>query len=192
VLAAADVVCSYLMYQMVHGRVSYPRPTVADMTTSQLRTADERTTLTQSLARHREVVLWKLEGVSDEELRRPMVASGTNLLGLVKHLGGAEYGWFCETFGRPVPPMPFDADADPESDMRAEPHESVDDIVAFYRRACAASDAVIAETDLDAPGRSWAGDTVFDALGARAHDRGHRAAHRAHGHPARAARRGDR
>jgi hypothetical protein len=160
VLAAADVVCSYLMYQMVHTRVSYPGPTVADMTTSQVRTADERTTLTQSLNRHRAVALWKLEGLADEQLRRPMVPSGTNLLGLVKHLGGVEYGWFCETFGRPVPPMPFDVDADPESDMRAEPDETVDDIVAFYREACAASDAVIAETDLDALGTSLAGDTV--------------------------------
>jgi uncharacterized damage-inducible protein DinB len=44
--------------------------------------------------------LWKLEGLSDEDLRRPMVASGTNLLGMLKHLASVEYGWFCMTFGR--------------------------------------------------------------------------------------------
>ena len=130
------------------------------MTTANVRTADERTILEHGLARHRAVVLWKLDGLDDEQLRRRVVSSGTSLLGLVKHLGGVEYGWFCDTFGRETEPMPFDIDADPESDMRAEPEETAADIVAFYRRACAAADAVIAETDLDGLGTSWAGDSV--------------------------------
>jgi uncharacterized damage-inducible protein DinB len=122
-------------------------------------TADERTVLTFSLARHRATVLWKLEDLTDEQLRRPMVPSGTNLLGLVKHLGAVEYGWFCQAFGRPVPPMPFD-EADPEADLRAEPDETTADLIAFYQRACAAADASIAQTDLDAPGTAWSGESV--------------------------------
>ena len=55
-------------------------------------TGDEKTSLTASLDRHRDAVLWKLEGLDDEALRRPVVPSGTSLLGLVKHLAGAEYG----------------------------------------------------------------------------------------------------
>jgi hypothetical protein len=47
---------------------------------------DEKTSLWISLDRHRDVVLWKLEDLDDEQLRRPMTPSGTSLLGLVKHL----------------------------------------------------------------------------------------------------------
>lgn len=124
------------------------------------RTADERTILLRSLTRHREAVLWKLDGLSDADLRRPLVPSGTSLIGLVKHLAAVEYGWFCETFGREVEPFTFDVDADPDSDMHAAPGETAEDIVAFYRRAVAAADASIAATDLDATGRSWHGDEV--------------------------------
>ena len=63
-------------------------------------TGEEKESLRASLDRHRAAVLWKLEGLDDEDLRRPMTPSGTSLLGLVKHLSGVEYGWFCETFGR--------------------------------------------------------------------------------------------
>ncbi|MEV4630173.1 DinB family protein [Micromonospora sp. NPDC049523] len=130
------------------------------MTSPQVRTADEKTILVSSLARHRQVILWKIQDLDDERLRRPMVPSGTSLLGLVKHLAGVEYGWFCETFGRQVEPMPFDLDQDPESDMFAAPGETTADIVAFYQRACAAADAAISEIDLDTHGTSWRGDTV--------------------------------
>jgi hypothetical protein len=129
------------------------------MTTPTIHIADEKTILTHSLARHRAVILWKLDGLDDEQLRRPVVPSGTSLLGLVKHLGGCEYGWFCETFGREVPPMPFDLDVE-DSDMSAAPGETTADIVTFYQRACAAADASIAATDLDGLGKSWRGKDV--------------------------------
>jgi uncharacterized damage-inducible protein DinB len=121
--------------------------------------ADELTTLMASLQRHRDVVLWKLEGLDDEQLRRPMVPSGTSLLGLVKHLANAEYGWFCETFGVPTEPL-TDISADPEADMRAAEGETTEQIVAFYRRAWAASDASIRARPLEATGTSYAGSTV--------------------------------
>jgi uncharacterized damage-inducible protein DinB len=130
------------------------------MTTANVRTADEKTILTQSLAQGRAVVRWKLDDLDDGKLRQSPVPSGTTLLGLVKHLAGVEYGWFCETFGRSVEPMPFDIDADPESDMRVEPDEATADVIAFYGRACAAADAVISETDLDSLGKSWSGESV--------------------------------
>ncbi len=122
-------------------------------------TGSEKETLHVSLDRHRDVVLWKVDGLDDEQLRRPMTPSGTNLLGLVKHLACVEYGWFCETFGRPVPELPFDPD-EPDSDMRAAPGESTGDIVALYGRARTAADEVIDELDLDAVGTSWSGNTV--------------------------------
>jgi hypothetical protein len=80
-------------------------------------TGDEKESLRVSLDRHRDAVLWKLEGLDDADLRRAMTPSGTNLLGLVKHLAAVEYGWFCQTFGRATEPLPFDDD-DENADLR--------------------------------------------------------------------------
>ena len=122
-------------------------------------TGGEKECLQASLDRHREVVLWKLEGLDDEQLRRPMTPSGTNLLGLVKHLAAVEYGWFCETFGRATEPLPFD-EQDGDADLRVLPEESTADIVAFYGRARAAADQVVAELSVDDLGRAWSGEPV--------------------------------
>jgi uncharacterized damage-inducible protein DinB len=122
-------------------------------------TGGEKQSLQVSLDRHRDAVLWKLEGLDDEALRRAMTPSGTSLLGLVKHLASVEYGWFCETFGRETEPLP-DVDADPDADMRARPDETTEEILAFYGRARAAADRVIEELELDALGTAWFGDAV--------------------------------
>jgi uncharacterized damage-inducible protein DinB len=122
-------------------------------------TGGDKQSLHVSLDRHRDAVLWKVEGLDDAELRRPMTPSGTNLLGMVKHLATVEYGWFCETFGRPSEALPFDED-DPEADMRVNSDETTGDILAFYGRARAAADQVIDEVDLDQTGTSWSGETV--------------------------------
>lgn len=106
------------------------------------------------LDRNRDVMVWKLGGLSEEDARRPMVPSGTNLLGLVKHLAAVEYGWFCLTFGRETEPLPFDDD-DPDADLRPTDDETVEDVVAFYGRARAAADAAIEELDPDAVGNAW-------------------------------------
>lgn len=117
---------------------------------------DEISTLRASLDRHRAVVLWKVEGLTEEQARRPMTATGTNLLGLVKHLAGVEYQWFCGTFGRPTEPL----ETDPVADMTAAPHETTESVVAFYRRACTASDAALSDLSLDSLGTAWFGETV--------------------------------
>jgi hypothetical protein len=122
-------------------------------------TGSEKETLQVSLDSHREVVLWKLDGLDDERLRRPMTPSGTNLLGLVKHLGSVEYGWFCDTFGRESDAIVFD-ESDPDADMRAGPDETTQDITGYYRRAWAAANAVIQELDLTDTGTAWSGETV--------------------------------
>jgi uncharacterized damage-inducible protein DinB len=122
-------------------------------------TGGEKESLHVSLDRHRDVVLWKLADLDDEQLRRPMTPSGTSLLGLVKHLAAVEYGWFCETFGRETEPLPFDPD-DENADLRPEPDETTEDIVAFYGRARSAADRVIDELEVDDLGKAWFGDAV--------------------------------
>ncbi|MFD9423931.1 MULTISPECIES: DinB family protein [unclassified Streptomyces] len=120
-------------------------------------TGGEKESLHISLDRHRDVVLWKLEGLDDEQLRRPMTPSGTNLLGMVKHLATVEYGWFCATFARETEEFWFDTVTE---DMAVAPDETTADILAFYGRARAAADLAIRETDLDTTGTSWNGRTV--------------------------------
>ncbi|MDQ1485949.1 MAG: hypothetical protein QOJ62_1642 [Actinomycetota bacterium] len=122
-------------------------------------TGDEKTSLRVALDRHRDVVLWKIQGLDDEQLRRPMTPSGTSLLGLVKHLAAVEYGWFCLTFGRETEPLPFDDD-EPNADLRVTPTETTADIVDFYRRARSAADRVIDEVEVDELGTAWFGDQV--------------------------------
>jgi len=122
-------------------------------------TGDEKTSLRVALDRHRDAILWKVEDLDDEQLRRVMTPSGTTLLGLVKHVAAVEYSWFCDTFGRATEPLPFDDD-DPEADLRVEPGETTADILAFYGRARAAADRVIDEVGLEETGTAWFGDPV--------------------------------
>lgn len=103
----------------------------------------------------REALVWKLDGLSEYDVRRPMVPTGTNLLGLVKHLSGCEVGYFGDTFGRPVDePLPwFEDGAEPNADMWATADESREQILGLYRRAWAHSDATIGALALEAVGQ---------------------------------------
>jgi uncharacterized damage-inducible protein DinB len=103
----------------------------------------------------RDVLLWKLEGLSEYDVRRPLTPTGTNLLGLVKHLTGAEALYFGATYGRPFDgtPLWITGDAEPNADLWARPDESRQDIVGRYRAAWAHSDETIAALPLDAVGR---------------------------------------
>ena len=101
----------------------------------------------------REALLWKLDGLSEYDVRRPMVPTGTNLLGLVKHVAGCELGYFGDTFGRAHhEPLPdFDPD-EPNADMWATADESREQIIGLYHRAWRHSDATIDALPLDAIG----------------------------------------
>ncbi|MFJ9432863.1 DinB family protein [Streptomyces sp. NPDC101490] len=104
------------------------------------------------LRRDREALLWKLDGLSEYDARRPLTATGTNILGLVKHVATVEARYFGEVFGRPSPePLPRWQDSD-GSDLWAAEDETCDQIIGFYRRTWNHSDATIDELALDAPG----------------------------------------
>jgi hypothetical protein len=118
--------------------------------------------LHKSLREARSSVLSKVEGLSEFDMRRPMTPTGTNLLGLVKHLGMEEYGYLGGVFGRP-PPERMKCDEDGSvwqgGDMWALPDESSAYILGFYQRACAHADHTITSLALDAPGSvPWWGE----------------------------------
>ncbi len=116
---------------------------------------DQKDVLVGYLQRLREAVVWKLEGLPERDQRMPMTATGTNLLGVVKHLAGTESGYFGECLGSPFPEqMPWmDEDAEPNSDMWATADEPPADVLALYARVTAHADAAIAALPLDAPAR---------------------------------------
>jgi uncharacterized damage-inducible protein DinB len=119
---------------------------------------DPKADLHRYLQDAREAVLWKLDGLSEYNIRRPMVPTGTNLLGLIKHLASVEFGYFGDCFGRPYDePLPWlEDDAEPNADMWATAGESREQITGLYRRAWDHSDATISVLPLDAIGHvSW-------------------------------------
>lgn len=106
-----------------------------------------------------DALLWKLEGLSEYDVRRPLTPTGTNLLGLLKHLSACELGYFGATFGRPYDQPPSwmlelsGDDPEPNVDMWAKPDESREYITGLYRAACAHADVTIEALELDARGR---------------------------------------
>lgn len=99
-------------------------------------------------------MLWKLEGLGEYDSRRPLTPTGTNLLGVVKHVAIVESGYLGDVFGRPWPhPRPIGPDAEPNADMWATAEESRQDIIELYRRVWAHSDATIEALPLETGGQ---------------------------------------
>lgn len=119
------------------------------------------------LQTQRESVLWKVEGLEESALRTPHSPTGTNLLGLVKHLTSVEWGYFQMAFGRPVPDLPqLRPDADRLLDFYATTDETPSQLVQGYRDAIEAANQTIAELELTAPAQVpwWNEPTTLEHL----------------------------
>ncbi len=120
----------------------------------------------------RENLLRALDGLSDYDVRRPVTPSGTNLLGLVKHVAGVELAYLGDSVGRPSPvslSWVDDGSIWDGADMWATAEQSREEIVGLYRTAWRHSDESIAELDLNAAAQvSWwkpaRRDTTFGHL----------------------------
>jgi uncharacterized damage-inducible protein DinB len=125
---------------------------------------DPKETLVRYLQGARDSILWKLDGLSDYDARRPLTPTGTNLLGLVKHLASVELGYFGSTFGRdPGIELPwYSDDAEINADMYATPEESREWVTDLYHRAWAHAAETFATCDLDTVGHvaHWDGEAV--------------------------------
>lgn len=111
----------------------------------------------------RDAMLWKLEGASEYDVRRPLTPTGTNLLGLVKHLAVVELGYFGDTFGRPHGETFawHGREQEPNEDMFAAATETRQEIIDLYRRATAHADITIDGLDLaDTGAVPWWPDDV--------------------------------
>jgi uncharacterized damage-inducible protein DinB len=132
---------------------------------------DLKPVLHEYLQASRALLLAKLDGLSDYDLRRPLVPSGTNLLGLVKHLAGVEYVYLGTSVGRPpAEELAWEVDGSvwEGADMWALPSESSEYLISLYRRACQHGDRSLAELELDAPAEvpHWPAEGRRTTLGA--------------------------
>jgi hypothetical protein len=116
-------------------------------------TSDPKAHLHEYLQTGREVMLWKLDGLTEYDRRRPLVPTGTNLLGLLRHVASTETGYFGLVFGRPFPePLPWMEDGEPNADMWVRAGDTTQSVVDFCRRAWAHADATIDALPLDTVG----------------------------------------
>ena len=105
--------------------------------------------LLRYLQRGWEILPWKLEGLSDHDVRRPLTPTGTNLLGLVKHVALTTAGYFGEVLGRPT--VLAWQETEPNVDMWAQPGETRAMVVEWYDRAVADAETALRELPLDHP-----------------------------------------
>ncbi|KAA0978994.1 DinB family protein [Paeniglutamicibacter gangotriensis] len=118
----------------------------------------------------REAVLWKAEGLSDSNVSRPMVGSGTNILGVIQHLATVEYGYFVECLGHTVTDerhLTLMADEEAGADMWVPAEIPRTEIIDFYRRAIETANKNIAALDTDVPATVpwWKPETRKTTLG---------------------------
>ncbi|WP_202911509.1 DinB family protein [Segeticoccus rhizosphaerae] len=112
---------------------------------------DETMTLLHYLDAQRDSVVAILDGLDDNQLNTPAVASGWTPLGLVAHLCGAEHLWLHHVLAGSagnLPPWPLDGPYSPFT-VRAQ----TADVVDFYRKQAAISDQNVVVADLAAPPR---------------------------------------
>lgn len=112
---------------------------------------------------HRATLLWKIDGLTEEQIRRPMTASGVSLLGIVKHSAWVERWWFQIVYAGFDLPMIW-TKGDPDADWRVEPDETTEEIVAFYEAQCESSRAIVEQASWDdvakKPGSRESGHTL--------------------------------
>jgi uncharacterized damage-inducible protein DinB len=115
---------------------------------------DQKQIIHRYLRISRDALLAKLDGLSERDVRWPMTQTGTNLLGLVKHVASVELGYFGEVFDRPsnLPLLWLDEDAEINADMWATADESREEIVRLYQQAAAHADETIEALTLESPG----------------------------------------
>ena len=126
---------------------------MADLKPPRLAGADERRTLAALTQYHRESVVRKLQGITEEAASQAVVPSGTSLLWIVKHLTRAELLWVCQRFaGRDIT-LPAEA---------LEADDSIESVVGRYREAWSIVDEIVNAASLDDPCRDVGNETMVD------------------------------
>jgi hypothetical protein len=112
---------------------------------------EERDALLASLNTQREHVLGTLEGLAEDDLRRPVLPSGWSPLGMVRHLAlEVEQFWFRGAVaGEPITLTSGDEAWQVPADVPAE------SILDLYRDEIGRANAIIAATPIDEMPKWW-------------------------------------
>jgi hypothetical protein len=112
----------------------------------------ERDQLRHFLSEQRAAVLGIIDGLSEQQLRSPVLPSGWTPIGMVKHLGGAEEHWLQQVFagadGDYAWPDGIDEPYDPDAPFRTDHDTAV--VIDYYRRQSALTDEILDTTPLEA------------------------------------------
>lgn len=113
------------------------------------RTGTEHELLLEFIRLNRRTVLWKLDGLTEQQARRNVVGSHTTLLGIVNHLAHVERYWVLQVIGgRPVD-LPWSKD-DPDADWIVASEETIETVLEFYSAQISMCDAVLeAQHDIE-------------------------------------------
>jgi uncharacterized damage-inducible protein DinB len=112
--------------------------------------ADERVLLQGFLDYHRGTLLWKLSGLTGEQLvQRAVEPSSMSLIGLVRHLSEVEKYWFHRALaGHDSPPKHWSAEY-PDGDFDLADPAAAEQDLAEFREIVKTSDALAAKYALD-------------------------------------------
>ena len=131
------------------GRMTNPQPSPPLAADELVATGSEREVLEAFLDFHRDVLVRKVSGVSEQEARYRRVPSMTTLAGLVKHMIGVERGWFQRVLAqRPVEEIGPNVGGGADS-WELGVDETVESLVQEYRRTCDQSRQTAARFGLD-------------------------------------------
>lgn len=109
----------------------------------------ERDMLLAYLERQRELVFWKLEGLSDEVARSVSTSTGLTIHGIVRHLENVERSWWRDRFAG-QDGLRFDwTEEDPDGELHVPDGVRLADLLTAYRAEADLCDQVIAAHGLD-------------------------------------------
>lgn len=150
----------------------------------------ERAVLRETLAKHRALLRYTVEDLSDDDARRRPTASALTLGGLLKHVADCEAGWVDFILTGVVAGAEkwaeWSADTGSErDDFTLDPEDTVESLLARYDEVAARTDELVATVDLDLshplPEAPWfPAGTRWSARHALAHIIGETAQHSGH------------
>jgi uncharacterized damage-inducible protein DinB len=112
-------------------------------------TGSERPVLEAFLDFHRQVLVSKVDGISESEARHRRVPSKTTLAGLIKHMIGVERGWFQEVLGGRNPEDIGPNVGGGEESWDLTENETVSSLIKEYEQTCEQSRQTAARFALD-------------------------------------------
>jgi len=99
---------------------------------------DERTLADQWLEFHRQTLLWKCGGLTEEQLKeRNIQPSNISLLGLVRHMAEVERDWFRTRFAGQQPGYLYVSEDDMDAEFTVEDADAESDFAAYDREIAA-------------------------------------------------------